>query len=549
MSGWVSLLTRGTVHLSGRRIVPALAGVCAAAALAVVYWTALSAPAVGAFHDDGIYAVTAKALATGRGYRILSLPGEMPQTKYPILFPTLVAAVWSWFPAFPDNAIWLKAVPLGCALVWWALTYRLVKRETQGRTTSLLLVLMVVASPWVLFLSTALLSETLFAALASATLLVVGRIERGHDGPWEVTAAALLAGAAFLTRTGGVALVAASGIALARRGYLRQTLGFLLIAAAVCTPWLWWQASQPAAPPGPDAYYSQANYQSWNVLGNFTWDQKMLIVTENLLGGLIAPAALAGVPAAGWGAALALLLGVLAAAGFALRIWRGPGAVEIFMLLYGGLVVLWAWPPLRFFTPVLPILLLYAWEGLWAACSNLKLHASATSAIAAGLATVLLASSAWSLADTVAHARTSGTIKLPNTAQDDWREIARLAEWIRRSTPQDAVLMGNLDPVLYLYTGRKAVRGFVADPYQLHYAGGSARPLGTADEMLDTIRKYHVRYLICTPNAAFREGKYLERLDAELVWAHPDLFHLRYRSGGGAYRAYQVTLRATPRPI
>ena len=38
-------------------------------------------------HDDCLYFVSAKSLADGGGYRIASLPGEPPQTKYPPLYP------------------------------------------------------------------------------------------------------------------------------------------------------------------------------------------------------------------------------------------------------------------------------------------------------------------------------------------------------------------------------------------------------------------------------------------------------------------------------
>src|SRR6266849_5220060 len=82
----------------------------ALAGLAVVYIAAFRAQPVGLFHDDGIYAVTAKALAEGRGYRIISLPDQIPQTKYPILFPALLAGIWKLEPRFPENALWLKLV-------------------------------------------------------------------------------------------------------------------------------------------------------------------------------------------------------------------------------------------------------------------------------------------------------------------------------------------------------------------------------------------------------------------------------------------------------
>src|SRR2546422_930358 len=142
------------------------------AALAVAYAVAWRAPAVGTFHDDGVYAVTAKALAEGRGYRILSLPDEIAQTKYPFLFPALLAAVWRVFPRFPENAVYLKAVPLGCAVTWWCAGYFLVWRKTRDRRVALAVTALVAASPWVLFLSTALLSEMLFALLTVSALLL-----------------------------------------------------------------------------------------------------------------------------------------------------------------------------------------------------------------------------------------------------------------------------------------------------------------------------------------------------------------------------------------
>ena len=48
------------------------------AILLPAYWFAFRAPAVGIYHDDGIYLVTAKALAEGKGYRIISLPAGLP---------------------------------------------------------------------------------------------------------------------------------------------------------------------------------------------------------------------------------------------------------------------------------------------------------------------------------------------------------------------------------------------------------------------------------------------------------------------------------------
>src|SRR5437867_3443068 len=59
----------------------------------LVYSTTLNPERFGGYHDDGIYVTTAKALATGQGYRIVSLPYEPAQTKYPPFYPFLLSLI------------------------------------------------------------------------------------------------------------------------------------------------------------------------------------------------------------------------------------------------------------------------------------------------------------------------------------------------------------------------------------------------------------------------------------------------------------------------
>src|SRR5947207_2072128 len=76
----------------------------------ILYVLALDGNQLGFYQDDGIYAVTAKSIADGSGYRIISLPGEPYQTKYPPVFPILLSTVWRINPHFPSNA-YLFVVP------------------------------------------------------------------------------------------------------------------------------------------------------------------------------------------------------------------------------------------------------------------------------------------------------------------------------------------------------------------------------------------------------------------------------------------------------
>jgi len=51
-------------------------------------------------------------------------------------------------------------------------------------------------------------------------------------------------------------------------------------------------------------------------------------------------------------------------------------------------------------------------------------------------------------------------------------------------------------------------------------------------------------YLVCAPNASFREGPYLARLTVDLLREHPDQFRLVYRSADSRYRIYATVLDA-----
>src|SRR5688572_12685659 len=86
-----------------------LAIVLAAAFVVLASVSTFVAAACGSFHDDAIYVSTAKALAEGRGYDLINLPGAPPQTKYPILYPLLLALVWKVWPQFPGNLWALQA--------------------------------------------------------------------------------------------------------------------------------------------------------------------------------------------------------------------------------------------------------------------------------------------------------------------------------------------------------------------------------------------------------------------------------------------------------
>jgi hypothetical protein len=63
---------------------------------------------VGVTHDDSMYVVLAKSLATGHGYRWLNIPGAPPATHYPPGYPAVLALLWLMFPTFPASVVAFK---------------------------------------------------------------------------------------------------------------------------------------------------------------------------------------------------------------------------------------------------------------------------------------------------------------------------------------------------------------------------------------------------------------------------------------------------------
>jgi hypothetical protein len=53
----------------------------------IAAWLYRDIPQFGYYHDDAIYFAPAQAIAERGEYRIISLPGEPWQTKYPPAYP------------------------------------------------------------------------------------------------------------------------------------------------------------------------------------------------------------------------------------------------------------------------------------------------------------------------------------------------------------------------------------------------------------------------------------------------------------------------------
>jgi hypothetical protein len=179
-----------------------------------------------------------------------------------------------------------------------------------------------------------------------------------------------------------------------------------------------------------------------------------------------------------------------------------------FLIAYAGVIALWAWPPLRFVAVVLPLL-------LW-----LALAAVNTSPVAHSMLMIVLAlTSANSLVAgyrNIEDAKRTGVLGT-GVVTENWNDIEALGRRLTAQTSADEIMIGNLDPVYYLLSGRKAIRAFEADPVRLFYSTPSGiSPLGGPEALASRIQAAGATVVIEGPDLLFAEAPWLRQQIDEL---------------------------------
>ena len=432
---------------TGLVIVGALA---LAAGLAV-----LDARPVGVVHDDAMYVILARSLASGQGYRYLNLPGAPEATHFPPGYPALLAAV-SWVsPAFPANVAVFKALNAFFLAIAAVLATRFAASRAMSRGWALGLGVTSAVSVPLLVLGSMVMSEPLFLALLLALLPA---LEAFTERP-ATARRALLLGAALaactLVRSHGIVLLPAVLLVLGARRRWREAALIGIAAIACLLPWQLWSAAHSGQLPAP-LLGNYDTYASWWVRGLRVtgWGMvpetlgRTVPETLQMLGVLFSPMR-AGLARS----ATILLLGVLAGTG-AWAIWRRLPVTLLFLAGYATIVLIWPFNPSRFVWGVWPLLLLVVLSGAHAAVAL-------PSRIAPPARLALLAAFAWVAVGYAAYESRGirgawwSSIARANTAR-----IAPAVQWTVDNTAPNEVLAAEDEGAIYLYTGRRAVPVF-----------------------------------------------------------------------------------------
>ena len=410
---------------------------------------------VGVVHDDAMYVILARALASGEGYRFLNLPGAPAATHFPPGYPLLLAAV-SWIaPAFPASVVVFKALNALFLAAAAVLVARVARDRAVGDGWALGLAAATAVSIPLLVLGSMVLSEPLFLALLLALLPALESfVDRAGTARRALLLGAAVA-ACTLVRSHGIVLVPAVALVLASRRRWRDA-ALVAGASVVCLlPWQLWSAAHAGQLPAP-LLGNYDTYASWWLRGVRVLGPGMIPATLaktvpetlEMLAVLFSP-----LRAGAARTATLFALGMLALAG-AWSVRRRLPVTLLFLTGYVLIVLLWPFNPSRFVWGIWPLLLLLVVAGGHAAVvfpSRLTRPARAA----------LLAAFGWVVVGYAGYeARGVRGSWWSSIARASTRRIAPAVQWVVANTAPDDVLAAEDEGAIYLYTGRRAVPVF-----------------------------------------------------------------------------------------
>ena len=487
-----------------------MAFLLAAVVLAVGYWWMVGG-VCGIYHDDAIYVSTAKALASGQGYRLINLPGAPFQTKYPILYPAILALIWKLWPSFPNNLWAMQVLSLLTAGGMAGLSYLYLVRFCYcTRSVALAAGLLCATSINFVYFSTLVLSEMPFALLLLGALWA---LEEGVRSPQSSRIRqfflGVLLGLPFLCRSIGITLAPVGLLVLYRQ---RRPLRWVAAgAAAAMLPWILWGQIAKIYFPGDHITGYYTNYLGWWFENGPAFLGRILF---HNLSELMICSSLTGMPgserALSWLVGLAVLyiyyvLGVLA------WVIIGDGArkyqvLPLYLLSCAAIIILWPWPPFRFVVPILPFLLAYLIYGLTVLKKKLRFLPPARNAFAVSIGLLLIANLTLLCVRGQANHETRYPVIIRQNPPVAWSSYESVFHWLNSHTAPDDLIASGLDTMMYLYTGRRGFRPFVGSSAQMFY-GDASQCLGTPEDLLKVMKVQQARYLVVTPMPTFGEEK------------------------------------------
>jgi hypothetical protein len=421
---------------------------------------------VGVVHDDGMYMILAKSLATGHGYRYINLPGQPHATHFPPGYPLLLSLLWRIGPAFPANVVFFKlvnAVFLAVAAAALALFAR--RRLKFSAPLACVTAIAGCASIPVLVLSNLVMSETLFLALLVPSLLYAeARLADDTDTSLrQAVALAFIGGLLMLVRSHGVAFVAAVGLVLLVRRRFRALAVYALVAVLLALPWHFWQSVYSGSVPLP-MRGDYESYGGWFFNGSpahsIAFVGRTIAKQAQTIYAMLLVFATSGMPARAlrhFGTVAAIVL--LAAGAISMR-KRAP-VTALFVCGFLAIIFVWPFTPARFVWAVWPLLVLLFVTGAVVVLTPLRdariarerwssVPTVSRLVLAAGVVVAVIGYATYNARGYKGHWWSS-------IAREQSATVGPMIVWLARNTAPTDVVATNSEVMVYLYTGRRTV--------------------------------------------------------------------------------------------
>ena len=502
----------------------------------------------GNFHDDAIYVSTAKALAQGEGYRLINLPNSPVQTKYPFLYPALLAVIWKLWPSFPDNLLAMQWLSLLAGAATVAISYVYVLHFGYcTRRFALASGLLCATSGGFLFFCTQTLSEMPFALLLVVSLWALDKHIRAplRSRYFQFLLGFLIA-LPFLCRTIGASLPIVGLMIICYLG--RPVFWVALGSLTGMLPWVVWVLIHFGGGGHDTATIYYTDYMGW-------WSQfglvsicRVFLLNLLMVGSSITALGMEGLRRglSVLGPIFLLIFGLLlcyATLIIALRQLRQGRLLPWCLISYMFIVCLWPWPPYRFLVPVLPLLLIYMLCAIREMVRRLSSMPGYNSLLVLGL-TVLVTINLVLVYRAGQVKRNTGypylaTYVTLNEPLVSWSSYENVFEWLDKHCQPDDVIASGLDSMIYIYTGRRAFRPFIADPTSMFY-GLDHPATGTVQDLIQILKVGKPRYLVHTPMPGFSEEKPFTKLLNRLLANRPDWLKPVYIGDDQRFVIYEV---------
>ena len=464
-----------------------------------VGWRARDPVQIGS-GDDLIYLSLSKSLESG-SYREVFRASAPLHVKYPPGYPAWLVLVRQVAGDRLDVILATNLVVVGVSLI----ILFVVARRMMGAWFALALLLLMVLNPGLLWMGGSLYSEALFLFLSSATLAATLRADRSN-GRASIAGIAF-AVLAFLTRSAGIALVVAVGVWLWSRRKRLELLVYSLASTAVIGGWFVYVAlasrDLSARSYANDLPVGAVNTHGGALarLAHRAWENAPSYATGILPTELSLPT-IPDTLIDNW-----LWLGaevVLLATGIVV-FWRTWRAAAAYLVLYGGLLILWPWPSGRLLDPLIPFVLFAMLVGAWRL--TVRLPARARILAFGGLVTIMAVGAAAGAVERVqkyGQCDRSNPYASPGCYDAETRSVVAAGEYLRAHAAAGDVVLARQPSGVHFTSGHPAEPAVLLEQVP---PGAAARAL----------RDRGILYILLTARHPYERGQMAHALLSSCV--------------------------------